>query len=376
MVGFNYRRVPAVALARRLVEQGRIGEIRHVRAQYLQDWIVDPEFPLVWRLQKERAGSGALGDIGAHIVDMAQFVTGDRLAGVSALTETFIRERPLPRRRRAGCRRVRDAPSSGPVTVDDAALFLGRFAGGRGGDVRGHPVRHRPQERAAARDQRSRGSLAFDLEQMNELQFYDGTEDPRRRRVPPHPGHRARPTPTPARGGRPATCSATSTRSPTRSSTSCATSPRAATRCRRSPTGCRCSWCWTRRAVGGRRQQLAATVAEELDGATDHLVHRPVGRPAVRGGRRLAAEWGYDGLEIACWGDHFDVGSARGRRVRRAAAARSWTSTAWRSTRSPTTSPGRRSATTRSTSGTRASCRRGSGATASPRACGSARPRR
>src|SRR5438128_2096070 len=82
--------------ARRLVEQGRIGEIRHVRAVYLQDWIVDPEFPLVWRLQKDKAGSGALGDIGAHIVDMAQFVTGDRISGVSALTETFIKERPLP----------------------------------------------------------------------------------------------------------------------------------------------------------------------------------------------------------------------------------------------------------------------------------------
>ena len=96
MVGFNYRRVPAVALARQLVAEGRLGQIRHVRAAYLQDWIVDPEFPLVWRLQKDKAGSGALGDIGAHIVDMAQFVTGDRLAGVTALTETFIKERPLP----------------------------------------------------------------------------------------------------------------------------------------------------------------------------------------------------------------------------------------------------------------------------------------
>ena len=89
MVGFNYRRVPAVALARQLVADGRIGQVRHVRAQYLQDWIVDPEFPLVWRLQAEKAGSGALGDIGAHIVDMAQFVIGDRLTGVSA---------PSPRR--------------------------------------------------------------------------------------------------------------------------------------------------------------------------------------------------------------------------------------------------------------------------------------
>ncbi len=90
MCGFNYRRVPAVALMRQLVADGRIGEIRHVRAVYLQDWIVDPQFPLVWRLQKDRAGSGALGDIGAHIIDLTQFVTGQLITGVSALTETFV----------------------------------------------------------------------------------------------------------------------------------------------------------------------------------------------------------------------------------------------------------------------------------------------
>ena len=81
MVGFTYRRVPAIALARTLVEQGRIGDIRHVRAQYLQDWITDPESPLVWRLQKEKAGSGALGDIGAHIIDLTQYITGERISG-------------------------------------------------------------------------------------------------------------------------------------------------------------------------------------------------------------------------------------------------------------------------------------------------------
>src|SRR3954451_5243019 len=95
MCGFNYRRVPAVALMRQLVAAGRIGDIRHVRAVYLQDWIVDPAFPLVWRLRKEIAGSGALGDIGAHIIDLTQFVTGQSINSVSALTETFIKERPL-----------------------------------------------------------------------------------------------------------------------------------------------------------------------------------------------------------------------------------------------------------------------------------------
>src|ERR671932_1723401 len=96
MVGFTYRRVPAIGLARELVAQGRLGQIRHVRAQYLQDWIADPTAPMSWRLQKEKAGSGALGDIGAHIVDLTQHITGQRLTGVSALLETFVEERPLP----------------------------------------------------------------------------------------------------------------------------------------------------------------------------------------------------------------------------------------------------------------------------------------
>ena len=96
MVGFTYRRVPAVSLARKLVADGRIGQVRHVRAQYLQDWIADPSAPMSWRLQKEKAGSGALGDIGAHIVDLTQFITGQTLTGVSALLETFVRKRPLP----------------------------------------------------------------------------------------------------------------------------------------------------------------------------------------------------------------------------------------------------------------------------------------
>ena len=94
MVGFNYRRTPALALARDLVAQGRLGRIRHIRAQYLQDWIVDPEFPLVWRLQKDKAGSGALGDIGAHVVDLAAFLTGERLTGVSGTLAALRRPAP------------------------------------------------------------------------------------------------------------------------------------------------------------------------------------------------------------------------------------------------------------------------------------------
>ena len=120
MVGFNFRRVPAVALARELVAAGRLGAIRHVRAAYLGAHLLDPEHPLIWRLQAEEAGSGALGDLGAHAIDLAQYLAGDRIAGVSGLTETFVRERPLPG----------GGGARGPVTVDDAAVFIARFAGG------------------------------------------------------------------------------------------------------------------------------------------------------------------------------------------------------------------------------------------------------
>ncbi len=176
MVGFNYRRVPAVALARQLVADGRIGQVRHVRGQYLQDWIVDPEFPLVWRLQVEKAGSGALGDIGAHIVDMAQFVIDDRLAGVSALTETFVTERPLV----AAARGLSALGSAerGPVTVDDAALFLGRFAGGAVASFEATRFATGRKNAIRLEVNGSAGSLAFDFESMNELSFYDGAEDP------------------------------------------------------------------------------------------------------------------------------------------------------------------------------------------------------
>lgn len=190
-VGFNYRRVPAVALARQLVADGRIGEVRHVRGSYLQDWIVDPEFPLVWRLQRDRAGSGALGDIGAHVVDLAQFVTGDRLTGVSALTETFVRERPLPEA--SSGLAASGGTGRGPVTVDDAALFLGRLAGG--GLASFEATRFATGRKNALRLEvnGSLGSLAFDFEAMNELSFFDGAEDATtagfRRILVTEPGH-------------------------------------------------------------------------------------------------------------------------------------------------------------------------------------------
>lgn len=175
MVGFNYRRVPATALARRMVAEGRLGTLRHVRVTYLQDWLVDPEFPLTWRLRRESAGSGSLGDLGAHIVDLAQYLAGERLAGVSALTETFVRERPLPAGASSGLSSVSSA-GTGQVTVDDAALFTGRFASGALASF--EATRYATGRKNALRIELNgeRGSLAFDLERLNELAYHDATE--------------------------------------------------------------------------------------------------------------------------------------------------------------------------------------------------------
>ncbi|MGA5029038.1 Gfo/Idh/MocA family protein [Streptomyces cellulosae] len=174
MVGFNYRRVPATALARRMVEEGRIGTLRHVRVAYLQDWLVDPQFPLTWRLRREQAGSGSLGDLGAHIVDLAQYLAGEPLAGVSALTETFVRERPLPTAPSSGLAAV-SAAGTGPVTVDDAAVFTGRFTSGALASF--EATRYATGRKNALRIELNgeRGSLAFDLERLNELEYHDGT---------------------------------------------------------------------------------------------------------------------------------------------------------------------------------------------------------
>ena len=128
MVGFSFRRVPAIQLARQLVAEGRIGTVRHVRAQYLQDWLADPQAPLSWRLDRRKAGSGALGDIGAHIVDLTQFITGDRLTELTAMLETFVAERPVAAAF-AGLHGT-GGTARGPVTVDDAAVFMGRLGGG------------------------------------------------------------------------------------------------------------------------------------------------------------------------------------------------------------------------------------------------------
>ena len=176
MVGFTYRRVPAIGLAQRLVAQGRIGTVRNVRAQYLQDWIVDPQAPLFWRLRKEVAGSGALGDIGAHIIDLVQYITGESIMGLSALTATFIKERPLPESS-SGLSGT-SGSEMGEVTVDDAAVFISTLSGG--GLATFEATRFATGRKNAIRIEinGSEGSVAFDFEDMNILHFYDGNDDP------------------------------------------------------------------------------------------------------------------------------------------------------------------------------------------------------
>ena len=171
--GFNYRRVPAVSLMRDLVADGRLGAIRHVRAVYLQDWITDPNFPLVWRLQKDKAGSGALGDIGAHIIDLTQFVTGQQITGVTGITETFIKERPLPEA--SSGLSARAGATTGEVTVDDAAVFVARLSGGGLATYEATRFATGRKNGLKVEINGELGSLVFDLERLNELEYYDAT---------------------------------------------------------------------------------------------------------------------------------------------------------------------------------------------------------
>ncbi len=168
MVGFNFRRLPAVALGRQLIAAGRLGTIRHVRGAYLASHMVDPDAPLVWRLRAEEAGSGALGDLGAHAVDLAQYLVGDRIAGVSALTETFVKERPLPG----------GSGGRGPVTVDDAAAFIARFRGGPVAVFEATRFATGHKEGLRVEVNGDLGSLVWELDQLNDLRYFDGTLEP------------------------------------------------------------------------------------------------------------------------------------------------------------------------------------------------------
>lgn len=166
LVMFNYRRVPGVALAREMIQGGDLGEIYQIRAHYLQDWIADPEFPMVWRLDKTQAGSGALGDIGSHIIDIAQHLVGDIL-DVSAVMKTFIKERPTEL----------GSTETGTVTVDDAAAWIANFKNGAIGTFDATRFARGRKNANGFEIYGSRGSLMFDLEDMNRLKYWSAGDN-------------------------------------------------------------------------------------------------------------------------------------------------------------------------------------------------------
>jgi predicted dehydrogenase len=158
----NYRRIPAIALAKQMIEHGEIGDrIFHFRARYAQDWIVDPEFPLVWRLQSDKAGSGALGDIFSHIVDLARYLVGE-FKEVCATTETFIKKRRL----------TNSKSTFGKVTVDDAVTMIGRFRNGALASLEATRFAPGRKNSVTLEINGNAGSLFFDLEEMNRLKFF------------------------------------------------------------------------------------------------------------------------------------------------------------------------------------------------------------
>jgi predicted dehydrogenase len=171
MVGFNYRFAPAVQLAKKLIGEGRLGRIYHFRAVFLQDWILDPGFPLVWRLDKTVAGSGAHGDLGAHLIDMARFLVGE-MTEVIGMSETFVKERPLPGSMTGLSATGGGSGATGPVTVDDATLFLTRFANGALGSFEATRFAAGHRCTNSFEINGSSGSVKFDFERMNELQVY------------------------------------------------------------------------------------------------------------------------------------------------------------------------------------------------------------
>ena len=176
MVGFNYRRVPALALARELIAEGRLGTVRSVRSAYLQDWLADAESPMTWRLDKESAGSGALGDIASHLVDQIRFLLQDRITGVSGRLQTYVTERPEA----GGAGAPAGEAARRPVTVDDAAWATLDLAGGAVASVEVSRMALGRKNSLQIEVFGDLGSLSFDLESLNELQFFDGTLPVRR----------------------------------------------------------------------------------------------------------------------------------------------------------------------------------------------------
>jgi predicted dehydrogenase len=194
MVAFNYRRTPAVALARKYIEEGRVGKILSFRGTYLQDWSADPNGPLSWRFQKKIAGSGAVGDIGTHVIDLARYLVGE-IESVSALVKTYISTRPV---QSGGFDQLAASDKSGKgpraaVDVDDEMLTLVKFAGGAMGSIEATRNAYGRNNFITFEIHGDKGSIAFNYERMDELEvmFADDPGDARGFRTvytgPAHP---------------------------------------------------------------------------------------------------------------------------------------------------------------------------------------------
>lgn len=180
MVCHNYRRIPAIALAKKLMAEGALGQIYHYHARYAQDWLSDPEFPLKWRLQKDLSGSGAHGDIHVHIIDLARYLVGE-FQEVCGLMHTFIKERPLVAEPGKGLAvAAKGTEKRGKVTVDDAACLLGRFKNGALANLEASRVALGRKNHITVEINGSKGSLYFDCEDMNRLKFFN-QDDPKDR---------------------------------------------------------------------------------------------------------------------------------------------------------------------------------------------------
>lgn len=167
LVNFNYRRVPAVELARQLIGEGRLGAVLQFRGTYQQDWTLDPAFPFVWRMDKSVAGAGSMADKGSHIIDLARYLAGEFFE-VAAATEIFVKQRPLPST--PGAKRQ--------VTTDDAAVFIARFQTGALGVFETCRMSAGHKNALQFEVNGSRGSVRFNVERLNELEVYFASDEP------------------------------------------------------------------------------------------------------------------------------------------------------------------------------------------------------
>src|SRR5215469_12510504 len=179
MVCHNYRRVPAIVQARKMIAEGALGQIHHFHARYAQDWLLDPEAPMRWKVQKEIAGSGTLGDIAVHVIDLGRYLVGE-FKEVCGLTETFVKERPAPADGTSSGASAKTPPKRVKVNVDDAALMIGRFENGALANIEATRYAAGRRNQMSFELNGSKGSLSFDLEDLNRLKFYETTNLPDR----------------------------------------------------------------------------------------------------------------------------------------------------------------------------------------------------